>query len=178
MASQYSDFEQYTTAQTDADGANVAGTGEGATFYGRIAGVAGLMRPMGEGREASANTIPIVLQRPSMAKFENGIGWDVATTYSNHKVDSKALMLSLVAPSWRSEASVVTLVERALDTSGDVVARYCGCGQGGCLYYNPLSNAIQTSYAQSVYGYVNPDYDAAVANSAEVLAVLRQQISY
>jgi outer membrane receptor protein involved in Fe transport len=40
------------------------------------------------------------------------------------------------------------------------------------LYYNPLSNAIQTSYAAATYGYTNPDYNAAVANSDEVMAYL------
>ncbi|MDA7785172.1 TonB-dependent receptor plug domain-containing protein, partial [Pseudomonadales bacterium] len=83
MAAQYSDFEQYTTVQTDAAGANVAGTGEGATFYGRIAGVAGLDGTMGEGRQAVREYDTYRFAAALDGKFDNGIGWDVAATYSN-----------------------------------------------------------------------------------------------
>lgn len=39
-------------------------------------------------------------------------------------------------------------------------------GVGNCEYYNPFSNAIERS---AVTGYVNPNYNPAVANSAEML---------
>ena len=39
-------------------------------------------------------------------------------------------------------------------------------GVGGCEYFNPFSNAIQQS---AMTGAVNPDYDASVANSPEML---------
>lgn len=38
-------------------------------------------------------------------------------------------------------------------------------GVGNCMYYNPFSNAIQRS---AVNGYVNPNYDPALANSPEL----------
>ena len=39
-------------------------------------------------------------------------------------------------------------------------------GQNGCEYYNPFSNAIQVS---AVTGVVNPQFNPAVANSAELI---------
>ena len=42
-------------------------------------------------------------------------------------------------------------------------------GQGNCFYYNPFSNAIQTSV---VTGFTNPDYRANLANSPEVIDYL------
>ncbi len=39
-------------------------------------------------------------------------------------------------------------------------------GVGNCEYYNPFSNAIERS---AVTGFVNPNYNPAVANSAEML---------
>ena len=172
MAAQYSDFEQYTTVQTDADGANVAGTGEGATFYGRIAGVAGLDGTMGEGRQAVREYDTYRFAAAFDGKFENGIGWDVATTYSNSQSTLEGVDAQLGRTKLAFRGFGGNSCGASLDTSGNVVAGTAVAGQGGCLYYNPLSNAIQTSYAQSVYGYSNPDYDATVANSAEVLQYL------
>ena len=39
-------------------------------------------------------------------------------------------------------------------------------GANGCLYFNPFSNAIQRN---AIDGQVNPQYNAAVANSAELI---------
>ena len=172
MAAQYSDFEQYTTVQTDAAGANVAGTGEGATFYGRIAGVAGLDGTAGEGRQSMREYDTYRFSAALDGEFDNGIGWDVATTWSNSqsKVGGVDAQIGRTKLAFRGFGG--NSCGASLDTSGNVVAGSAVAGQGGCLYYNPLSNAIQTSYAQSVYGYANPDYDASVANSAEVMAYL------
>ena len=105
-------------------------------------------------------------------EFDNGIGWDVATTWSNSqsKVGGVDAQIGRTKLAFRGFGG--NSCGASLDTSGNVVAGSAVAGQGGCLYYNPLSNAIQTSYAQSVYGYANPDYDASVANSAEVMAYL------
>ena len=171
MAAQYPAFEKYATVQTDENGDAIAGTGEGAIFYGRIAGVAGF-HGTGLGRQAKREYDTYRLSAALDGEFDNGVGWDVAVTYSNSQselegVDAQIGRTKLAFRGFGGNSCAATL-----DASGDLVTNGAVAGQGGCLYYNPFSNAIQTSYAQSTYGYVNPDYDASVANSDEVLAYL------
>ena len=168
-ASQYSDFEQYTTVQTDANGAAIAGTGEGATFYGRLAGVAGFNETGGEGREAKREYDTYRVAGAFDGEFDNGIGWDIAMTYSRSESELEGVDAQLGRTKLAFRGFGGNSCGASLDTSGNVVQGSAVAGEGGCLYYNPLSNAIQTSYAASTYGYVNPDYNAAVANSDEVL---------
>jgi iron complex outermembrane receptor protein len=167
MAAQYPQFEQYTTAQ-----AGDAGTGEGATFYGRIAGVAGFNETNGEGREAKREYDTYRFAAAFDGEFDNGVGWDVAATYSNSQSLTEGVDAQIGRTKLAFRGFGGNSCGASLDAAGDVVQGTAVAGQGGCLYYNPLSNAIQTSFAQSVYGFENPDYDASVANSAEVLAYL------
>jgi outer membrane receptor protein involved in Fe transport len=172
MASQYSQFEKYTTAQTDTNGVAVAGTGEGALFYGRIAGVAGYRALNGDGREAKREYDTYRVSGAFDGEFDNGVGWDVALTYSRSESDLEGVDAQLGRTKLAFRGFGGNSCGASLDTSGNLVQGSAVAGQGGCLYYNPLSNAIQTSYAASTYGYVNPDYNAAVANSDEVMAYL------
>jgi len=172
MASQYSDFEQYTTVQTDANGAAIAGTGEGATFYGRLAGVSGFNETGGEGREAKREYDTYRVAGAFDGEFDNGIGWDIAMTYSRSESELEGVDAQLGRTKLAFRGFGGNSCGASLDTSGNVVQGSAVAGEGGCLYYNPLSNAIQTSYAASTFGYVNPDYNAAVANSDEVLEYL------
>ena len=167
MAAQYPQFEQYTTAQ-----AGDAGTGEGATFYGRLAGVAGFNETNGEGREAKREYDTYRVAAAFDGEFDNGVGWDVAVTYSNSQSELEGVDAQIGRTKLAFRGFGGNSCGASLDTSGDLVQGTAVAGQGGCLYYNPLSNAIQTSYAASTYGYVNPDYDASVANSDEVLEYL------
>ncbi len=51
-------------------------------------------------------------------------------------------------------------------------------GQGNCMYYNPFSNGLQFS-AQPGAPYLdaaNPEYEAALANSAELLGWINEQV--
>ncbi len=172
MAAQYSDFEKYTTVQTDANGDAVAGTGEGTIFYGRLAGVTGFNETNGEGREAKREYDTYRVAAAFDGEFDNGVGWDLGLTYSNSQSELEGVDAQLGRTKLAFRGFGGNSCGASLDTSGDLVQGSAVAGQGGCLYYNPLSNAIQTSYAQATYGYVNPDYNAAVANSDEVLEYL------
>ena len=172
MAAKYPAFDKYATVQTDENGAAIAGTGEGAIFYGRIAGVAGFDGTGGLGRDAIREYDTFRIAASLDGEFDNGVGWDVGITYTGSEsnlegVDAQIGRTKLAFRGFGGNSCAATL-----DTSGDLVQNGAVAGQGGCLYYNPFSNAIQTSYAQSTYGYSNPDYDASVANSSEVLQYL------
>ncbi len=172
MATQYSDFEQYTTVQNDADGNAIAGTGEGATFYGRLAGVAGFNETNGEGREAKREYDTYRMAGAFDGEFDNGIGWDIAVTYSRSESELEGVDAQIGRTKLAFRGFGGNSCGASLDTSGDLVQGSAVAGEGGCLYYNPLSNAIQTSFAASTFGFVNPDFNAAVANSDEVLEYL------
>ena len=82
MAEQYSQFDKYVNVQFDEDGAAIDGTGEGAIFYGRIAGVTGYLGS-GIGRQAKREYDTYRLAASFDGEFDNGVGWDVGLTYSN-----------------------------------------------------------------------------------------------
>ena len=171
MAGQYSEFDKYVNVQNDADGNPIAGTGEGATFYGRIAGVAGwLGEPVGRDSKREYDTYRIAGSFDG--EFDNGVGWDIGLTYSTSEselggVDAQIGRTKLAFSGYGGNSCAATL-----DAQGEFVLNGAVAGQGGCLWYNPLSNAIQTSWAQATYGTQNPDYNPAVANSLEVLNYL------
>ena len=171
MAAQYDQFDKYVTVQNDEDGNPIAGTGEGATFYGRIAGVTGFLGT-GLGRQAKREYDTYRVAASFDGEFDNGVGWDIGITYSNSEselegVDAQIGRTKLAFSGFGGNSCAATL-----DTAGNIIQNGAVAGQGGCLYYNPLSNAIQTSYAQATYGYQNPDFNPAVANSLEVLQYL------
>ena len=171
MAEQYSQFDKYVNVQLDEDGAAIDGTGEGATFYGRIAGVTGYLGS-GMGRQAKREYDTYRVAASFDGEFDNGVGWDVGLTYSNSEselegVDARIGRTKLAFSGYGGNSCAAEL-----DNNGDFVLNGAVAGQGGCLYYNPLSNAIQTSYSQFTYGVQNPDFNPAVANSLEVLQYL------
>ena len=171
FAEQYSDFEKYTTEQIDENGDVIAGTGEGAIFYGRIAGVSGYL-DTGEGRSAIREYDTYRLAASLDGSFDNGVGWDVALTISQAEsdlggVDARIGRTKLAFRGFGGDSCAASL-----DTTGALVTNGAVAGQDGCLYYNPFSNAIQTSYAESTYLAQNADYNPSVANSLEVLRYL------
>lgn len=172
MAAKYPAFEKYATVQTDADGNAVEGTGEGTIFYGRIAGVAGFDGTNGKGRQAKREYDTYRFAVALDGDFDNGIGWDLGVTYSQSESELEGVDAQIGRTKLAFSGYGGASCAASLDTSGEFVLNGAVAGQGGCLYYNPFSNAIQTSYAQATYGYSNPDYDASVANSSEVLQYL------
>ncbi|MGA0838506.1 MAG: TonB-dependent receptor domain-containing protein [Pseudomonadales bacterium] len=87
--------------------------------------------------------------------WAEGIGWDVALTYSNSE---------------HTRTGVDTVIERlqsALNGLGGPNCNGIAYGLPGstCQFYNPFSNAIARN---STLGFSNPGFVAANANSAEV----------
>ncbi len=86
-------------------------------------------------------------------EFANGIGWDTALTYSTET-------------GYRSGYDTMTnRLELALRGLGGDNCKTNTPGANGCLWYNPFSNAIA---ADAITGAANPNYNSAVANSAEL----------
>ncbi|MFT5210899.1 MAG: iron complex outermembrane receptor protein [Flavobacterium sp.] len=91
-------------------------------------------------------------------EFANGISFDASLSWSERD---------------RTSSGSDMYIERmalALDGLGgpncDAAANLGTRGANGCEYYNPFSNAIQTS---AVSGAVNPQYNAALANSDSLI---------
>tara|TARA_B110000285_G_scaffold78077_1_gene89943 strand:- start:6056 stop:8950 length:2895 start_codon:yes stop_codon:yes gene_type:complete len=174
MAAQFPQFDKYITPTiTRADDPltaadeSVTTSGTGATFYGRIAGVGASV-----GREAKREYDTYRVAATLDGEFENGIGWDVGVSWSRNEgelegVDAQIGRTKLAFNGFGGENCAADL-----STSGVLQANGATAGAGDCLYYNPFSNAIPVSNAESTFGVANPSYNAAVANSAEVLAYL------
>jgi outer membrane receptor protein involved in Fe transport len=88
--------------------------------------------------------------------WTEGVGWDVAVTYSDSTMGRTGV------------DTMITRLGEAINGLGGENCNGIAYGQPGstCLFYNPFSNAHPRN---SAYGYVNPGYIAANANSAEIL---------
>ncbi len=96
--------------------------------------------------------------------FGPDIGYDLAVTYSEQKGTRTGY------------DTIVNRLESALRGFGGPNCNRAANtpGQNGCLWYNPFSNAIQKNM---ITGQVNPQYNAAVANSADVTRWFFQELS-
>ena len=165
MATKHASFNKYITPTKISDTLTTSGTG--ATFYGRLVGVGASV-----GREAKREYDTYRVAATLDGEFENGIGWDVGVSWSRNEgelegVDAQIGKTKLAFSGFGGESCAADL-----STSGVLQVNGATAGAGGCLYYNPFSNAIARSSSESTFGVANPDYNAAVANSAEVLAYL------
>ena len=96
----------------------------------------------------------------------NGIGWIVSGTYGTSEVR-------------RHEVDIATgKLQYALRGLGGANCDVAGAiandtyGQNGCLWFNPFSNAIA---GNPLTGVANPGYNAAVANSADLVNWLQDK---
>ena len=165
MATKHASFNKYITPTVLSDTLTTSGTG--ATFYGRLVGVGASV-----GREAKREYDTYRVAGTLDGEFENGIGWDVGVSWSRNEgelegVDAQIGKTKLAFSGFGGESC-----KADLSTKGVLQTNGATAGAGGCLYYNPFSNAIARSSSESTFGVANPDYNAAVANSAEVLAYL------
>ncbi len=155
MAAKHSEFDPFITS------------GTGATFYGRLVGVGA-----DEGRSAARNYETYRLAGTLQGAFDNGNSWDLGLTYSTSEADLVGVDAQIGRTKLAFRGFGGNNCAADLDSAGNLVTNGAVAGQGGCLYYNPFSNAIASSQANLTYGAQNPDYEASVANSAEVLAYL------
>ena len=88
--------------------------------------------------------------------FDNGWGWDVSSTYMEE---------NLVRTGYDTLVSRFQLALRGLGGPGCNPATGTP-GVGGCQYFNPFSNAVQSNY---ITGQTNPNFSAAVANDPALI---------
>lgn len=110
-------------------------------------------------------------------EFDNGIGWDLATTYGQETgtrtgYDSVVSFLQLALRGYGSLASAgsngCTATKTANFTTG------AGNNALGCYYFNPFSNSTQTN---AITGQTNPEFQAGLANNADVARWFFRQVS-
>ncbi|MBT9472518.1 MAG: TonB-dependent receptor [Pseudomonadota bacterium] len=96
-------------------------------------------------------------------EFGGGIGWDAAVTY----MDSNA---EIATPD-----ILVGKLQMALRGLGGNNCQGTTPGQNGCLWFNPFSSGVKQNV---IDGRVNPNYNAATANSREVLDYIYGDYGY
>ena len=95
--------------------------------------------------------------------FSNGIGFDIALTYSENTTAGGSADVLIN----RLQLALRGLGGPNCDQNPTMPGIQGTPGVGGCLWFNPFSTAVA---ANSATGAVNPQYDPAVANSPEVAA--------
>jgi iron complex outermembrane receptor protein len=103
-------------------------------------------------------------------EFDNGIGWDLALTYSQ-EVGIRTGYDTLVN---RFELALRGLGGPRCDTDAATPGIQGVPGVNGCLFYNPFANAIP---GNAITGVANPGYNAALANSEEVTRWFFQKLT-
>ena len=89
-------------------------------------------------------------------KFGPDIGYDLAATYMREDLTRIGY------------DTIVSRFQLALRGLGGPNCNFATGtpGAGGCMFFNPFSNAIQSNY---ISGQTNPNYSAAVANNPELI---------
>lgn len=144
--------------------------GTGGAFYGRIAG-AGSTGPRVSERFYETMRLMGTLN----GDFDNGNSWDLGVTYATTEgrlggVDAQIGRTKLAFLGYGGSNCAGDL-----DTSGNLVTNGAVAGAGGCMYYNPFSNAIEKSHAALTNGVLNPDYDPLLANDPELMRWIDQE---
>ena len=121
-------------------------------FFGRTFGNSGFA-DTGEGQVGTREARTYRIAGDLSGEWDSGTSWDLGVTYSSAR--SKALT---------NDTSIYAL-SRALRGFGGPNCTGSVAGANGCEYYNPFSNAIQTS---AVNGATNPQFDPTLANSNEL----------
>jgi iron complex outermembrane receptor protein len=103
-------------------------------------------------------------------EFDNGIGWDIALTYSQ-EVGIRTGYDTLVN---RYQLALRGLGGPRCDTDAATPGIQGTPGVGGCLFYNPFANAIP---GNAITGQPNAGYNAALANSEEVTRWFFQKLT-
>lgn len=105
------------------------------------------------------------------------VGWDITTTYSQETgfssgYDSVVDYLQLALRGYGSLGSAGTNGCTAAKTANFTTG--AGNASLGCYYFNPFSNSTPKN---SITGAANPEYNAALANSPDVVAGFFQKLS-
>lgn len=146
----------------------VLGAGVGALYIGRSFGWGGFPGT-GFAQEGSREHETYRLGIGLKGDWDNGVNYDLNTSYSNAKAvsqtnDTYIVGLTAALRGFGVCVDPVTGFDPATGTQ-PWVAGYAGtltAGGGSCEYYNPFSNAIASS---AVTGNANPDYTPGLENS-------------
>ena len=103
-------------------------------------------------------------------EFDNGIGWEVALTYSQ-EVGVRTGYDTLVN---RFALALQGLGGPKCDSSPTTPGIQGTAGVGGCMYYNPFASAIP---GNAITGTANPGYSSTLANSKELVGWFFQKLS-
>ena len=95
-------------------------------------------------------------------EFDNGIGWDVALTYSQ-EVGIRTGYDTLVN---RFALALQGLGGPTCDSNPSLPGIQGTPGVGGCMYYNPFASAIPSNV---ITGVANPAYNAALQNNKDLV---------
>jgi len=103
-------------------------------------------------------------------EWENGIGWDVALTYSQ-EVGIRTGYDTLVN---RFALALQGLGGPLCDSNPSLPGIQGTPGVGGCMYYNPFASAIPSNV---ITGTANPAYSASLANNKDLVDWFFQKLS-
>ena len=152
-------------------------------FYGRLVGNSGPSRILS--RQSTTQRLAASMERVIGELGGENLTLDVGASFSraggNVNIPSEYAYRKFLA--FRGFGGPNCGVDVVLDTStpsGMALGPLNGAvaGQGGCMYYNPFSNALQNS-AQPGSAYesqANPDYNASLANSPELLDWINDEV--
>ena len=152
-------------------------------FYGRLVGNSGPGRVLS--RQSTTQRLAASMERVIGELGGENLTLDVGASFSraggNVNIPSEYAYRKFLA--FRGFGGPNCGVDVVLDTStpsGMALGPLNGAvaGQGGCMYYNPFSNALQNS-AQPGSAYestTNPDYNASLANSPELLDWINDEV--
>lgn len=134
---------------------------QGAIVLNRYAGVSGVNG--GQPEKGDRETEQLRFVADISGAFSSDINYDVSLSYSERQ-----------RRTWTDDMYVERMAFALDGLGGPNCDPATGTpGVGSCEYYNPFSNAIQVS---AVTGATNPQYNAAVANSPELLAWLTDEL--
>ena len=153
-------------------------------FYGRLVGNSGPSRIM----ERAGRTLRFAasLERDFEAFGGRSTSFELATSYSRATGNSNlpaeyAYRKFLAFRGFGGADCGVKVVVDASSPSGMALGPLGGAvaGEGNCEYYNPFSSAHQYSAqpGSSLEDKANPDYLPALANSAELLAWINEEVN-
>ena len=135
------------------------GNGIGALFIGRTFGWGGFPGT-GGAQEGLREYETYGLSGAFTGEWENDVSYDFGLSYSQsegHRITNDTYIGGLTA--------ALSGFGLCADQITGAVNPGAVAGQGGCQYYNPFSNAIAAS---AITGEANPNYNPALANTAEL----------
>ncbi len=120
----------------------------------------GVTGEFGEPEDGIRDTETTRLALALEGSWDNGVDYTFSVSYSKRERELEGDDMFIENMAFAMRGLGGPNCDRAAAVAGGTF------GQGNCEYYNPFSNGIERSV---VTGFVNPDFDPALANSRELL---------